>query len=97
MKRLVNDFRDYARLPAAVLEPVDLNGLVLDVMHLYEASVVPIQLELDPQIPRISGDAEQLRQVLHNLLQNAQDATPASGCPRCSTGIPAITRCGTLR
>jgi nitrogen fixation/metabolism regulation signal transduction histidine kinase len=75
MKRLVNDFRDYARLPAAVLEPVDLNGLVLDVMHLYEASVVPIHLELDPQIPRISGDAEQLRQVLHNLLQNAQDAT----------------------
>ncbi|MDH4481034.1 MAG: ATP-binding protein [Rhodoferax sp.] len=75
MKRLVNDFRDYARLPAAVLEPVDLNGLVLDVMHLYEASVVPIQLELDPQIPRVMGDAEQLRQVLHNLLQNAQDAT----------------------
>ena len=75
MKRLVNDFRDYARLPAAVLEPVDLNALVSDVMHLYEASTVPIQLELDAQIPRVLGDAEQLRQVLHNLLQNAQDAT----------------------
>lgn len=75
MKRLVNDFRDYARLPAAVLEPVDLNGLVADVMNLYETSTVPIQLELDAQIPRVLGDAEQLRQVLHNLLQNAQDAT----------------------
>jgi len=75
MKRLVNDFRDYARLPAAVLEPVDLNALVADVMHLYEASAVPIDLELDAQIPRVLGDAEQLRQVLHNLLQNAQDAT----------------------
>ena len=75
MKRLVNDFRDYARLPAAVLEPVDLNGLVADVMNLYETSTVPIQLELDTQIPRVLGDAEQLRQVLHNLLQNAQDAT----------------------
>lgn len=74
MKRLVNDFRDYARLPAAVLEPVDLNALVSDVMHLYEASTVPIQLDLDTQIPRVLGDAEQLRQVLHNLLQNAQDA-----------------------
>ncbi len=75
MKRLVNDFRDYARLPAAVLEPVDLNALVADVMHLYEATPVPIHLELDGQIPRVLGDAEQLRQVLHNLLQNAQDAT----------------------
>ncbi|MFM6989979.1 MAG: ATP-binding protein [Rhodoferax sp.] len=75
MKRLVNDFRDYARLPAAVLAAVDLNALVADVMHLYEASAVPIQLELDGQVPRVLGDAEQLRQVLHNLLQNAQDAT----------------------
>jgi nitrogen fixation/metabolism regulation signal transduction histidine kinase len=78
MKRLVNDFRDYARLPAAVLEPVDLNALVADVMHLYEATAVPIHLELDAQIPRVLGDAEQLRQVLHNLLQNAQDATEQS-------------------
>ena len=78
MKRLVNDFRDYARLPAAVLEPVDLNALVADVMHLYEATAVPIHLELDAQIPRVLGDAQQLRQVLHNLLQNAQDATEQS-------------------
>lgn len=78
MKRLVNDFRDYARLPAAVLQPVDLNLLVADVMHLYESTEVPIQLELDAQIPRVLGDAEQLRQVLHNLLQNAQDASEQS-------------------
>jgi nitrogen fixation/metabolism regulation signal transduction histidine kinase len=35
MKRLVNEFRDYARLPAAELKPVDLNALVNDVLHLY--------------------------------------------------------------
>ena len=35
MKRLVNEFRDYARLPAAELKPVDLNGLVADVLQLY--------------------------------------------------------------
>ncbi len=85
MKRLVNDFRDYARLPAAVLVPVDLNALVSDVMHLYEASTVPIQLDLDAQIPRVLGDAEQLRQVLHNLLQNAQDATEQA-----MAGSPAL-------
>ena len=36
---------------------------------------VPVRMELDPGCPRIMGDAQQLRQVLHNLLQNAQDAT----------------------
>jgi nitrogen fixation/metabolism regulation signal transduction histidine kinase len=84
MKRLVNEFRDYARLPAAQLHPLDLNALVSDVLQLYareggergDASAhVPVRMELDPRCPRIMGDAQQLRQVLHNLLQNAQDAT----------------------
>lgn len=76
MLRLVNEFRDYARLPAAELQPLQLNALVNDVLHLYEADHmrVRVQAQLDPQCPTISGDAQQLRQVIHNLLQNAQDA-----------------------
>ena len=35
MKRLVNEFRDYARLPAAQMKPLDLNGLVNEVLALY--------------------------------------------------------------
>jgi nitrogen fixation/metabolism regulation signal transduction histidine kinase len=88
MKRLVNEFRDYARLPAAELKPVDLNALAADIMQLYgaedgalmnakhgAATITPI---FDPQCPRIMGDAQQLRQVIHNLLQNAVDATELS-------------------
>ncbi|ROZ79389.1 ATP-binding protein [Ramlibacter sp. WS9] len=84
MKRLVNEFRDYARLPAAELKPVDLNALVADVLQLYareggergDASAhVPVLMDLDPDCPKVMGDAQQLRQVIHNLLQNAQDAT----------------------
>jgi len=84
MKRLVNEFRDYARLPAAELKPVDLNSVVTDVLQLYVregeaghhvASSVPVRTELDPNAPRILGDSQQLRQVIHNLLQNAEDAT----------------------
>ncbi|MRD49665.1 HAMP domain-containing protein [Caenimonas koreensis DSM 17982] len=84
MKRLVNEFRDYARLPAAELKPVDLNALIADVMHMYDrdgidrddnTGHVPVVSELDPNIPHVMGDAQQLRQVIHNLLQNAQDAT----------------------
>jgi nitrogen fixation/metabolism regulation signal transduction histidine kinase len=75
MKRLVNEFRDYARLPAAELKPVNLNALVQDTLHLYDSgTAVPVCLELDAQCPPVLGDAQQLRQVVHNLLQNALDA-----------------------
>ena len=81
MKRLVNEFRDYARLPSAELKPLDLNQLILDVMGLYVAepsestSRAQVFTDLDPTLPLIEGDAQQLRQVVHNLLQNAQDAS----------------------
>ncbi|QKV55101.1 sensor histidine kinase [Comamonas antarctica] len=77
MKHLVDEFRDYARLPAAQLMPLDLNGLLADVMHLYgeENAAVRVTLHLDANCPWIAGDAQQLRQIVHNLLQNAQDAT----------------------
>jgi nitrogen fixation/metabolism regulation signal transduction histidine kinase len=76
MKRLVNEFRDYARLPAAELKPIDLNALIADVMQLYASdnAVQPIRTELDAAAPLIKGDAQQLRQIIHNLVQNAQDA-----------------------
>ena len=78
MKRLVNEFRDYARLPAAELVPVDLNALISDVLQLYHSDsaspVEPVIVEFDPKARPILGDAHLLRQVIHNLLQNAQDA-----------------------
>ncbi len=79
LKRLVNEFRDYARLPAAELQPVDLNALINDVLQLYASdnTLTRVQTALDPAAPLIRGDAQQLRQVLHNLLQNAQDAQDA--------------------
>ncbi|WP_347484769.1 ATP-binding protein [Vandammella animalimorsus] len=77
MQRLVNEFRDYARLPTARLEVLDLNALVHDVLQLYgtENASFGIVAQLEPDCPPILGDAMQLRQVIHNLLQNAQDAS----------------------
>ncbi len=94
MKRLVNEFRDYARLPAAELKPVDLNALVSEVLHLYasETSKVPVQMDLDPRCPRVLGDAQQLRQVMHNLLQNAQDATETAGNSGADNSVTIKTR-----
>ncbi|MDI9329709.1 MAG: ATP-binding protein [Alphaproteobacteria bacterium] len=83
MKRLVNEFRDYARLPQAELSAVDLNALVRDLMQLYlsEHQAAPVKLQLDNAAPAILGDAQQLRQVIHNLLQNALDACEGQAQP----------------
>lgn len=80
MKRMVDDFRDYARTPPAMLQTLQLNALVAEVLHLYgiddpglhEHPVIHPSLADD--LPDIKGDPTQLRQVIHNLLQNAQDA-----------------------
>ncbi|HEU4458713.1 MAG TPA: ATP-binding protein [Methylibium sp.] len=76
MKQLVNEFRDYARLPAAKLLPLDLAALVQEVIGLYGQAQESgrLRVELPPGLPWIEGDASQLRQVVHNLLQNALDA-----------------------
>jgi nitrogen fixation/metabolism regulation signal transduction histidine kinase len=85
MKRLVNEFRDYARLPSADLKPVKLNDLIADLMVLYANEPsdhihrAPVIMALDPACPPILGDEQQLRQVIHNLLQNAQDACELKG------------------
>jgi nitrogen fixation/metabolism regulation signal transduction histidine kinase len=74
LKAMVDDFRDYARLPAPVLAALDLNALVHEVLSLYETSRVPIVKRLAPALPDVRADSAQIRQVLHNLVQNAQDA-----------------------
>jgi nitrogen fixation/metabolism regulation signal transduction histidine kinase len=76
MKTLVNEFRDYARLPAAHLIPIDLNALVTEVLGLYGAAMEAGHLNADLArvLPAIVGDSTQLRQVIHNLVQNALDA-----------------------
>jgi len=83
MKQMVDDFRDYARTPPAVLANLQLNDLVSEVLTLYgaEENKSALTVELSA-LPVIRGDATQLRQVIHNLLQNAQDAVADTPNPR---------------
>ena len=96
MKRMVDDFRDYARTPPAVLEPLDLNGLIDEILQLYlsEDGSDIIHAALAPGLPKVMGDATQLRQVIHNLVQNAQDALvdrgPDAPPPRVDVTTEAI-------
>lgn len=74
MKRMVNDFAAYARTPQARLEPLDLNELVSEVVYLYRGGAVPIRLKTAAGPLWVEADAGRLRQLLNNLLVNAQQA-----------------------
>jgi nitrogen fixation/metabolism regulation signal transduction histidine kinase len=90
MKSMVDAFANYARLPRAQLARLDLNALVRDVLSLYDGSGAGIRLLLADNLPAIRGDATLLRQVIHNLLQNAQDALHGQPDPQ----ITLLTREG---
>jgi len=81
MKRMVDDFREYAKTPPAKPSALDLNALTEEILHLYLAGDGrdTIHARLAPDLPKVMGDATQLRQVIHNLLQNAQDAVAENG------------------
>lgn len=89
LKKLVDDFREYARTPPAQMQSLDLNVLVSEIMTLYgwdpagvstdDGSRLRIEAELEAGLPAIEGDPNQLRQVIHNLLANARDAVSGAG------------------
>ncbi len=74
MKSMVNEFSEYARAPAINLVELDIHALMHEVLGLYEPPGLQLQVELAEGACLVKGDATMLRQVLHNLLQNAQDA-----------------------
>ncbi len=81
LKTMVNEFSEYAREPELKLHLLDLNKLIQEVLTLYETTSIAeggelhshIHLDLTPNLPPVRGDSTRLRQVIHNLLQNAQD------------------------
>jgi nitrogen fixation/metabolism regulation signal transduction histidine kinase len=80
---MVDAFSQYARTPDPAMQELDLNALVREVLTLYESSLATmLRVELAQQLPPVVGDAAQLRQVVHNLLQNAQDALSDVAEPR---------------
>jgi nitrogen fixation/metabolism regulation signal transduction histidine kinase len=83
MKQMVDAFSQYARTPEPSMRELDLNALTREVLTLYEGSLGgALDMELAGGLPTVIGDAAQLRQVIHNLLQNAQDALAGRREPR---------------
>ncbi len=82
LKSMVNNFRDYARTPPPQLAEVDLYALVIDVLALYENTSTQFTVSPAPIFANVLADINQMRQVLHNLFANAQDALASVAQPR---------------
>ncbi|MGA3241083.1 MAG: ATP-binding protein [Bryobacteraceae bacterium] len=83
LKQIISRFSDFAKMPAPEMHRIQLNGLAADTVQLFgpqltQAHIV-IRTELDPHLPVIMGDHEQLERVLRNLTLNAIDAMPQGG------------------
>jgi len=76
MKQMVNAFSDFARPPDMKACQINLDALIAEVMDLYRNSVEGIDLswQLDAPQAQIEADPVRLRQVVHNLVKNAQEA-----------------------
>ncbi len=91
LKAMVDDFGDYARMPAPAPGRLDLNALVSEVLALYEGSGVPVAKRLAEGLPPVWADGAQIRQVIHNLVQNAQDALEHAAAGTSSPSIEVRT------
>jgi signal transduction histidine kinase len=92
LKTILSRFGDFARMPAPVVEPVDVNELVRDALKLFEAQfrapgrpAIDARLDLDETLAPIQADPGLLRRALENLILNAMDAMPAGGDLRVAT------------
>jgi nitrogen fixation/metabolism regulation signal transduction histidine kinase len=83
MKHMVDDFAIYARQPLpGTMQPVDIHQLLLDILGLYEYQRPYIHLDFAAEDATVHGEPTRLRQVVHNLLQNALDAQADRPEPR---------------
>jgi two-component system NtrC family sensor kinase len=82
-KQIVGRFSDFARMPTPEIQPVDFRALITETLKLFEGQLAQAQIrsvtDLDPRLPRVNADPEQMTRVLRNLILNAIDAMPAGG------------------
>jgi nitrogen fixation/metabolism regulation signal transduction histidine kinase len=81
LRRVIDEFSEFARLPRPRFEPTDLNELARQVLALYRprAGSVRIEEHLAPELPRVPADRDLIARALGNLVANALDAMPAGG------------------
>ncbi|KMY67984.1 hypothetical protein AAU61_09150 [Desulfocarbo indianensis] len=84
LRRLVNEFSTFARLPSVHLAPGDLTAIAEDALALFRGAHpdISFELERDQAVPVFDLDREQMSRVMINLLDNAVAAVEAADPPR---------------
>ncbi len=93
LKDMVNAFSEYARNPAMDMTRFNLNDLISEVAELYHHQQSPLELQLElGDLPEVTADAGRLRQVLHNLIRNAQEAMEQNSRPQLQISTRRVRR-----
>jgi signal transduction histidine kinase len=84
LKTIIGRFSDFAKMPTPQFETLELNELVRSVLRLLDAQLaasgaIHLEIDLDPRLPAIEADPEQIKRALQNLVLNAMDAMPGGG------------------
>jgi two-component system nitrogen regulation sensor histidine kinase NtrY len=81
LKGLVDEFSQFARMPAPRAVPTDVHGLLDEALSLYRGLLAEVEIRTtyDGSVPRIPLDAEQFRRVILNLVDNAIEAMDRRG------------------
>ena len=83
LKELVDEFAQFARMPAPRAVPADLHVLLGEALGLYDGLFREIQLvrRFAADLPRVRVDVEQMRRVMINLVDNAVEALGGAAAP----------------
>jgi signal transduction histidine kinase len=81
LRKIIDEFSEFARMPQPRLAPTDVNEVVERVLSLYEARSgrTEVRRELAPGLPAVPADADLLARALGNLVANALEAMPDGG------------------
>lgn len=74
LKNMVNEFREYARLPEAKRRPILIDDFLFEIISLYRAGHMPVTFRPNAIKTMILGDKEQIKRIFHNLLSNSMEA-----------------------
>jgi nitrogen fixation/metabolism regulation signal transduction histidine kinase len=87
LRRIVDEFGDFARMPRPRLAPLALDEVVEQVLALYGARAGRVHVEWTraEELPLVDGDRDQLARALGNLVANALEAMPDGGTLRVRT------------
>jgi PAS domain S-box-containing protein len=83
LEHMLSSLLEFTRPAVPRFGELDLNGLIMQTVHFMGTEIDPnavgVVYELDPNVPRVWADGQQIRQVLLNVIRNALQEMPNGG------------------